>query len=196
MIRRPPRSTLFPYTTLFRSPGRLGARLDRGLARPALPRIPRLADDRDGDRGVRHRGPLRDVPDPGEPRRSRGRLRGDVRRARPRLDDGGLVQPGAPGARGRVDGPWSARVFSGARRERIRRGFAFGEANLKRARAPRVARIGLTVSQRRLAVAVTVLLLLSAGGAGGAPATGRPTRPPPPPRARGGAPPRAAPAPA
>src|SRR3712207_7333975 len=34
MIRRPPRSTLFPYTTLFRSPG-LGARLtllpvDRG----------------------------------------------------------------------------------------------------------------------------------------------------------------------
>src|SRR2546427_4440698 len=24
MIRRPPRSTLFPYTTLFRSPGRLG----------------------------------------------------------------------------------------------------------------------------------------------------------------------------
>src|SRR2546430_12221995 len=26
MIRRPPRSTLFPYTTLFRSPGRLGTR--------------------------------------------------------------------------------------------------------------------------------------------------------------------------
>src|SRR2546422_6988706 len=25
MIRRPPRSTLFPYTTLFRSPGRPGA---------------------------------------------------------------------------------------------------------------------------------------------------------------------------
>src|SRR2546422_4202113 len=30
MIRRPPRSTLFPYTTLFRSPpGRRGAALDR-----------------------------------------------------------------------------------------------------------------------------------------------------------------------
>src|SRR3712207_7906071 len=26
MIRRPPRSTLFPYTTLYRSPGRGGAR--------------------------------------------------------------------------------------------------------------------------------------------------------------------------
>src|SRR3989441_6127572 len=28
MIRRPPRSTLFPYTTLFRSPGRAEARRD------------------------------------------------------------------------------------------------------------------------------------------------------------------------
>src|SRR3712207_9489457 len=27
MIRRPPRSTLFPYTTLFRSPARLGRRV-------------------------------------------------------------------------------------------------------------------------------------------------------------------------
>src|SRR5437588_6907878 len=32
MIRRPPRSTLFPYTTLFRSPGR---QLHEGGARPA-----------------------------------------------------------------------------------------------------------------------------------------------------------------
>src|SRR2546422_5015190 len=30
MIRRPPRSTLFPYTTLFRSLGRLGAAPGRG----------------------------------------------------------------------------------------------------------------------------------------------------------------------
>src|SRR5689334_24650363 len=29
MMRRPPRSTLFPYTTLFRSPGRLDAAADR-----------------------------------------------------------------------------------------------------------------------------------------------------------------------
>src|SRR2546430_10041673 len=38
MIRRPPRSTLFPYTTLFRSRARSGraanGRLDRGDARP------------------------------------------------------------------------------------------------------------------------------------------------------------------
>src|SRR2546428_4495774 len=41
MIRRPPRSTLFPYTTLFRSPGsaedRDGAQGDR---RPAMSRRP------------------------------------------------------------------------------------------------------------------------------------------------------------
>src|SRR2546430_11067401 len=36
MIRRPPRSTLFPYTTLFRSPGdaRLEARQDLPVAGP------------------------------------------------------------------------------------------------------------------------------------------------------------------
>src|SRR3712207_9229207 len=32
MIRRPPRSTLFPYTTLFRSPEGPGVRLDSSLA--------------------------------------------------------------------------------------------------------------------------------------------------------------------
>src|SRR2546421_9146495 len=35
MIRRPPRSTLFPYTTLFRSPsGRSGGRQIAGQSRP------------------------------------------------------------------------------------------------------------------------------------------------------------------
>src|SRR6266700_3793199 len=34
MIRRPPRSTLFPYTTLFRSPGAVG-RIHPGRTRPA-----------------------------------------------------------------------------------------------------------------------------------------------------------------
>src|SRR2546425_2539803 len=46
MIRRPPRSTLFPYTTLFRSPPCCGARPttdDRGRARSVCGReAPRL----------------------------------------------------------------------------------------------------------------------------------------------------------
>src|SRR3989454_4981917 len=37
MIRRPPRSTLFPYTTLFRSQER-GVPLDRVKIRPPLPK--------------------------------------------------------------------------------------------------------------------------------------------------------------
>src|SRR3712207_8637728 len=48
MIRRPPRSTLFPYTTLFRSPGAPGL----GLGRP--PR--RMAQAPERERG---RAPLR-----------------------------------------------------------------------------------------------------------------------------------------
>src|SRR3712207_7134151 len=54
MIRRPPRSTLFPYTTLFRSYGRLGqafqlanfvrdVREDRSLDRVYLPAEDRAA---------------------------------------------------------------------------------------------------------------------------------------------------------
>src|SRR5258708_15283748 len=44
MIRRPPRSTLFPYTTLFRSPSAAGS---DGTPRPARPPVPR---DGAGDR--------------------------------------------------------------------------------------------------------------------------------------------------
>src|SRR3712207_7365428 len=36
MIRRPPRSTLFPYTTLFRSSADYVARLDGAGARPSM----------------------------------------------------------------------------------------------------------------------------------------------------------------
>src|SRR5256886_11802065 len=36
MIRRPPRSTLFPYTTLFRSAGQLGAVAGARLLRPGV----------------------------------------------------------------------------------------------------------------------------------------------------------------
>src|SRR2546425_1745685 len=43
MIRRPPRSTLFPYTTLFRSPvALLFGREDRGLTNQALDRCHRV----------------------------------------------------------------------------------------------------------------------------------------------------------
>src|SRR2546427_2324120 len=46
MIRRPPRSTLFPYTTLFRSPGRMAAqtarRLHLRMARGLFPSRPVL----------------------------------------------------------------------------------------------------------------------------------------------------------
>src|SRR5260370_21784957 len=57
MIRRPPRSTLFPYTTLFRSLGRLP---ERGAA-TALPRhADRFVQARVGDVLVRRRG--RDDP--------------------------------------------------------------------------------------------------------------------------------------
>src|SRR2546429_7132042 len=52
MIRRPPRSTLFPYTTLFRSPRSGGPRPPRrcrvaaGRARgPAVPRSQRASSD-------------------------------------------------------------------------------------------------------------------------------------------------------
>src|SRR5258705_7034913 len=42
MIRRPPRSTLFPYTTLFRSPVDVGPKLEL----PELPRLPVLLHSR------------------------------------------------------------------------------------------------------------------------------------------------------
>src|SRR2546430_12936069 len=51
MIRRPPRSTLFPYTTLFRSRLRAGAeRRERGIGRDHLDRA--HAPGADVDRGI------------------------------------------------------------------------------------------------------------------------------------------------
>src|SRR3712207_7596557 len=53
MIRRPPRSTLFPYTTLFRSAGR---RDDlAGHRRAADGEAPRVDPPTDGRRGARQR---------------------------------------------------------------------------------------------------------------------------------------------
>src|SRR6266550_8527341 len=51
MIRRPPRSTLFPYTTLFRSPSRHRRAPQRPLGAPA--EHPRRARPVPADRAVR-----------------------------------------------------------------------------------------------------------------------------------------------
>src|SRR2546422_7314516 len=52
MIRRPPRSTLFPYTTLFRSRGAARSRNRRGARRQRSGAPPRGAPSRGGlDRG-------------------------------------------------------------------------------------------------------------------------------------------------
>src|SRR3712207_9217335 len=94
MIRRPPRSTLFPYTTLFRS-GRdagvdrrvLDDRADLLVAETVVPRRAHVQGElvpvpqRDGDR-QRHEaavaaGELRPLPDvaPGDPQRTRPKSR-------------------------------------------------------------------------------------------------------------------------
>src|SRR3989454_9343899 len=78
MIRRPPRSTLFPYTTLFRSAGRQR----RGLGPPVRPA--RGPGQRRGSRG----GPAvraRDGP------RTRGRARVHRDRKSTRLNSSHLV---------------------------------------------------------------------------------------------------------
>src|SRR5258708_16838280 len=49
MIRRPPRSTLFPYTTLFRSHERVGLDPDR-LVKIVILVIDRVVDRKDEDR--------------------------------------------------------------------------------------------------------------------------------------------------
>src|SRR5256885_3857402 len=63
MIRRPPRSTLFPYTTLFRSDGAHDVRLRRSCARqiggrrrPTVAELLRLRRRLEGFRGEGSRG--------------------------------------------------------------------------------------------------------------------------------------------
>src|SRR2546428_4234772 len=70
MIRRPPRSTLFPYTTLFRSRAARGRRGGDALDRPAA-----LAR-RDRQRASRRAGAS--IPDPPvRPRRPRRNVRSE-----------------------------------------------------------------------------------------------------------------------
>src|SRR5256885_8683859 len=71
MIRRPPRSTLFPYTTLFRSDG------DHGWAECERDQVGDLADDLLGGadgRGEPPRGPCRRVTRFGDQDRKSTRL--------------------------------------------------------------------------------------------------------------------------
>src|SRR2546430_15872452 len=87
MIRRPPRSTLFPYTTLFRSPSRRPARRATAL-------LAARTGDPDGHYGAR-----------GAKQRPRGRA---ARRGGPHHRSGGLARrrPGAGAApRLRAPGP-------------------------------------------------------------------------------------------
>src|SRR3712207_7090815 len=66
MIRRPPRSTLFPYTTLFRSALRAGRRRGEGRLRPGLLVGRRPAGGLDARAGL-------DAEAPGRLLRPRGR---------------------------------------------------------------------------------------------------------------------------
>src|SRR3546814_13518793 len=65
MIRRPPRSTrtdtLFPYTTLFRSPARQRAPDAGGAARPAGDHDPRPVGRRRGSRSEEHTSELQSL---------------------------------------------------------------------------------------------------------------------------------------
>src|SRR2546422_11357538 len=114
MIRRPPRSTLFPYTTLFRSARAPPRARDRARGRAlAHAGLPRRAQGGERRRGARARRPLRPRPgrQPGVPRAlgRRAALRGWLaarRRARrERPGDARLPLRGRPpprAARARV----------------------------------------------------------------------------------------------
>src|SRR2546425_28270 len=89
MIRRPPRSTLFPYTTLFRSPprplfpdARAGSRPRRARRRPERRHDLRGGgrDVRDGDAVDGRRPPAADGRDPADVRPHRARLGPRARR--------------------------------------------------------------------------------------------------------------------
>src|SRR2546426_4001024 len=97
MIRRPPRSTLFPYTTLFRSPLFSAARHVRGARR--------CDASRDGSRGgaARRGGRLllaRDREPIGDALRRADRARGILAVARRALGGAALQRDAPAGGRG------------------------------------------------------------------------------------------------
>src|SRR2546422_3636803 len=122
MIRRPPRSTLFPYTTLFRSwrGRRIGLlRWDAGAALRLLPRR-RDSRPRGGQavhgRGVRHGGWATLAASHGNRRRAGPRYRGGARLAR-RLAV--AAARGAAGAGRGQGGHGAAAAHTGGRDHRL-----------------------------------------------------------------------------
>src|SRR3712207_6872837 len=75
MIRRPPRSTLFPYTTLFRSRHQVSAQRHRTTRRPRRARLP-ARHDRPTPRGPTADAPARPAHRPGHLR-----IQGPLRRS-------------------------------------------------------------------------------------------------------------------
>src|SRR5688572_31979228 len=69
MIRRPPRSTLFPYTTLFRSPSPDGYS-EQTSARTRMGNLPRLTNAEDTSRAAERRYPRICSPMPNPDRKS------------------------------------------------------------------------------------------------------------------------------
>src|SRR3989449_7847391 len=103
MIRRPPRSTLFPYTTLFRSPRRrVGLRQERQRALRHAPRRGARRPDRGGPGPLQGPGPpgaLRRGDAAGPPPRDRDDLSGADELA------GTPALPPAPAHRGGPEPP-------------------------------------------------------------------------------------------
>src|SRR5688572_32321219 len=56
MVRCPPSSTLFPYTTLFRSQGQEAAAVGHGLGRIGIGAVGHVGEDMGLARPARHRG--------------------------------------------------------------------------------------------------------------------------------------------
>src|SRR2546430_17543850 len=102
MIRRPPRSTLFPYTTLFRSAPR--PRLLRALDLFPADRRGGVDDRADGDGGEGDARPVLRCDDPDRPR-GRAEPRRDPRRPRDHAGAPARSDPGPPRAEPALDPP-------------------------------------------------------------------------------------------
>src|SRR3989441_12525689 len=132
MIRRPPRSTLFPYTTLFRSrvEGRVGALDEATGGEHALPVEQKLEGGAavDDERRPEHREPEPPgAPDPG-PDRVHAPLSGGWKNSATGISEPSRPREPSPSPRGRASrcragrcaaGPRSAKIGRASCRERV-----------------------------------------------------------------------------